>query len=598
MEKDKVKSGKEEGNKKDSKGKFHHENKKTVEHKVHHSKPEHKVHHIHHVNNLKHQNKEETHNSNHHHSNHKHINHAPQKHNEKNIEVKHSHHVHHHPHHKQNVVDAQKEHKHAVHHHFHKEAPHKKHAHHGHVAHATHKHGVHKHPSHHEKHSNRNHMPDMDFDRKRIEERLRRIGGVVENKEDSIQEQDTQNVKQVRNKITNIVADNVNRENRRENNAERDNRRREEVEYNPKNAVNKEEEENLEIEEVEEEPKKELIKLKENFDYKQKKSDISDDRPELAQIKKYADIIAKIKSEVAKSVTGQERIVNSLIMALLCDGHVLLEGVPGIAKTLAIKTLAIVSGCSVKRIQFTVDLLPTDITGIVTYNPGKGFETLKGPIFANFVIADEINRSPSKTQSALIEAMQEMQVTIGKETYKLQRPFFVMATENPVEQAGVYQLPEAQVDRFLFKLIMGYPEYKDEIKIMEENMTLKKFEEFNIKAATSGPDILKMQALTKKIYLDDKIKKYILNIVQRTRTRDLKYGSYIEWGASPRASIALFIASKAEAFMNGRNFVIPSDVKAIAHDVLRHRIILTYRARAEHIDSDKVIDEILDRENV
>lgn len=326
-------------------------------------------------------------------------------------------------------------------------------------------------------------------------------------------------------------------------------------------------------------------------------NDIKDERPNSEEIKKYAEVIAKMRKEIAKSVTGQEKIIDSLIMGLLCDGHVLLEGVPGIAKTLAIKTIAIVSGCSVKRIQFTVDLLPTDITGIVTYTPGKGFETIKGPIFSNFLIADEINRSPSKTQSALIEAMQEMQVTIGKETFPLPKPFFVMATQNPIEQAGVYQLPEAQVDRFLFKLIMGYPEYNEEVKIMEQNMTLKKFEEFDIKPATTPAEILKMQKMTKNIFIGEDIKKYILNIINRTRTRDLKYGHYIEWGASPRASIALFIASKAHALMSGRNFVIPSDVKGVVHNVLRHRIILSYRARAEHIDSDKVIDEILDRES-
>ncbi len=323
-----------------------------------------------------------------------------------------------------------------------------------------------------------------------------------------------------------------------------------------------------------------------------------DERPNNAEMNRYSEFIFRMKKEIAKVITGQEKIIDSLIMALLCDGHVLLEGVPGIAKTLAVRTLGIASGCSVKRIQFTVDLLPTDITGITTYTPGKGFETIKGPIFANFIIADEINRSPSKTQSALIEAMQETQVTIGKETFKLPTPFFVMATENPLEQSGVYTLPEAQIDRFLFKLLMGYPTYNEEKKIMEENMTLKKFEEFNIRAVISPNDILKVQKLTKKVYLDDKIKRYILDIVKRTRTKDFKYGEYIEWGSSPRASISLFIASKAKALMSRRNFVIPSDVKAIVHDVMRHRIILNYRARAEGVDSDKIINEILTVENI
>ena len=330
----------------------------------------------------------------------------------------------------------------------------------------------------------------------------------------------------------------------------------------------------------------------------EKYSSGDENKPSADEIKRYAVLISNVKKEVAKAITGQQKIVDSLIRALVCDGHVLVEGVPGIAKTLAIKTLAIASGCSSKRIQFTVDLLPTDITGITTYTPGKGFETVKGPIFANFVIADEINRSPSKTQSALIEAMQEMQVTIGKETFQLPRPFFVMATQNPLEQSGVYTLPEAQIDRFLFKLIMGYPEYEEERKIMEENMTLKNFEEFGIKAALSAQEIIKMQKLTKRVFLSQKIKEYILNIVKRTRTKDFKDGQYIEWGCSPRASISLYIASKGNALMRGRNFVIPLDVKEVVHEVLRHRIILTYRAKAEGITSDRIIDEILDKENI
>ncbi|MDO8508503.1 MAG: MoxR family ATPase [Nanoarchaeota archaeon] len=317
------------------------------------------------------------------------------------------------------------------------------------------------------------------------------------------------------------------------------------------------------------------------------------EKPSLEEIKKYSIVISAVKNEIAKAVVGQDKIVDSLIRALICDGHVLLEGVPGIAKTLAIKTLSVVSGCSSKRIQFTVDLLPTDIVGITTYTPGKGFETIKGPIFANFVIADEINRSPSKTQSALIEAMQERQVTLGKETYTLPDPFFVMANQNPLEQSGVYTLPEAQIDRFLFKVIMGYPEYDHESKIMEENMTLKKFEDFNLKPIISPMEIIRMQKLAKRVFLGENIKHYILDIVSKTRTKDFKYGGLIEWGGSPRASIALYIASKAHAMMQGRNFVIPSDVKDVAHEVLRHRIILSYRARAERVTSDIVIDELL-----
>ncbi len=315
-----------------------------------------------------------------------------------------------------------------------------------------------------------------------------------------------------------------------------------------------------------------------------------------ATVKKYAQTIEQMRKEIAKAVSGQQETVNYVLLALLADGHVLLEGVPGLAKTLLVRSMAAVSGCNVKRIQFTVDLLPTDITGITTYTPGKGFETLKGPIFTNFVIADEINRSPPKTQSALIEAMQEKQVTIGHDTFKLPPPFLVMATQNPLEQSGVYTLPEAQVDRFLFKLIVGYPKYEEEEKIIEQNMTLRKFEDFGIKALTGPELILKMQSLVKRVHVNSRIKRYILDIVHKTRTRDFPHGEFVEWGCSPRASIALYIAAKANAFAEGRNYVIPDDVRAIAHPVLRHRIILSYRARSEGITSDSVIDEILSKE--
>ena len=311
------------------------------------------------------------------------------------------------------------------------------------------------------------------------------------------------------------------------------------------------------------------------------------------EIKEVAEIISKIKREVAKAVVGQEKVIEGFICALLCDGHVLLEGVPGIAKTLIVKTLAETSGCSSKRIQFTVDLLPSDIIGITTYSPQKGFETIKGPVFANFIIADEINRSPPKTQSALIEAMQEKQVTIGKETFKLPSPFFVMANNNPLETSGVYTLPEAQIDRFLFKLFIEYPQNKEEKEIMENNITLKKFEDFNIKPILSPEKILELQRITKSIYIDERVKDYIVRIVEKTRKKDFEHGKYIEWGGSPRANIGIFIASKARALMNGRSYVIPKDVKDVVHSVLRHRIILNYKAKAENITSDKIIDEIL-----
>jgi MoxR-like ATPase len=312
-----------------------------------------------------------------------------------------------------------------------------------------------------------------------------------------------------------------------------------------------------------------------------------------AEVKSASEEILKMKKEVGKVFFGHDEVIESLLKALLCDGHVLLEGVPGIAKTLVINALAKVSGCSSKRIQFTVDLLPTDITGLTTYDPHKGFEIVKGPIFANFIVADEINRSPPKTQSALIEAMQEKQVTIGKETHKLPLPFFVMANQNPLEQEGVYSLPEAQIDRFLFKIIFSYPKREDESKVMEQNVTFKKFEEVDLKSIASPKKIIDLQKLVHQIYLDEKIKKYILDIVWKTRDKDFKHGEYIEMGGSPRASINLFIASKAEALLQSRNYVIPTDVDRIAYEVLRHRIILSYRAQAEGITSEKIIDEIL-----
>jgi MoxR-like ATPase len=312
-----------------------------------------------------------------------------------------------------------------------------------------------------------------------------------------------------------------------------------------------------------------------------------------SEVKNISDTTSAMKKEISKAFFGHEDVNESLIRAVLCDGHLLLEGVPGIAKTLAIKALAQVSGCTSNRIQFTVDLLPTDIIGLTTYDPKKGFEIVKGPIFANFIVADEINRSPPKTQSALIEAMQEKQVTIGKKTFTLPLPFFVMATENPIENEGVYNLPEAQVDRFLFKVVFNYPKAEDEKRVMEENATFKKFEDMGLKSIVSANRIIEMQKATHQVYLDMKIKDYIMQIVERTRKKDFKYGEYIEMGASPRASISLFIASKAEALLRGRNYVIPRDVDRVSKEVLRHRLILSYRAQAEGITSEKVVEEIL-----
>ncbi len=328
------------------------------------------------------------------------------------------------------------------------------------------------------------------------------------------------------------------------------------------------------------------------------KDDFSKEIISQSEIRDCAESIKRVKHEIARVVIGQEEVIDGLIRGLICDGHVLLEGVPGVAKTLTIRALAQATGCTVKRIQFTVDLLPTDITGITSYTPGKGFEVIKGPIFANFIIADEINRSPPKTQSALIEAMQEKQVTIGKETYPLPSPYFVMATKNPIENVGVYNLPEAQVDRFLFNILMGYPKEEDELKIMEENITLKKFEDFDIKSAITMKDILKMQSYVHKIYLDENIKHYILDIVKKTRDKNFKNSEALQYGCSPRATISLYIASKACALEQGRNYVIPEDVKTVVYDVLRHRLILSYKATIQKIKSEDIIDNILDEVNI
>jgi MoxR-like ATPase len=310
---------------------------------------------------------------------------------------------------------------------------------------------------------------------------------------------------------------------------------------------------------------------------------------------KIKEILKNVEDEVGKAVVGQKEIVRGIIRAILCDGHVLVEGVPGVAKTFIIRAISYVLGCESKRVQFTVDLLPTDITGIQTYVPKKGFEVLKGPIFANFILADEINRSPPKTQSALLEAMQEKSVTIARETYSLPVPFFVMATENPLENSGVYQLPEAQVDRFLFKLLIDYPKYDEEEMILDQNMTLKSFDSFNLKPILSPGKILELQGEAKKVFASGAIKRYILDIITLTRSKEFELSKYVSYGASPRASIALFIAAKAEALMNGRDYVIPGDVRVVAYPILRHRLILNYQAEAENYTADKIIKSILNK---
>ncbi|MBD3209636.1 MoxR family ATPase [Candidatus Woesearchaeota archaeon] len=316
------------------------------------------------------------------------------------------------------------------------------------------------------------------------------------------------------------------------------------------------------------------------------------------EVESYQHKFGLVRAEISKVVVGQKRIVNSLIQALLCNGHVLLEGIPGLGKTLLVRTLSSITGSSFSRIQFTPDLLPTDIIGITTYEEGKGFYTVKGPIFANFVLADEINRAPPKVQSALLEGMQERQVTIGKETFRLPFPFFVMATENPVEQLGTYKLPEAQLDRFLFKLNIKYPTFEEELIILKQNITTKDFADFQLTPVLTPEEIIRAQHLVKYIRLDTKIEQYIVRVVEATRDPkkyNVESGKYVNFGASPRSSIALFIASKANALMRGSDVVTPTDVKAVAYDVLRHRIILNFEGQAEEVDPDVIIEEVLQK---
>ncbi len=315
-------------------------------------------------------------------------------------------------------------------------------------------------------------------------------------------------------------------------------------------------------------------------------------------IQGYQKKLNEVKKEIGKVIVGQEDAVNSFIEALLCNGHCLVEGIPGIAKTLLVRTLSHITGGQFARIQFTPDLLPTDIIGITVYEEEKGFYTLKGPVFNNFILADEINRAPPKVQSALLEAMQERQVTIGKVTYPLPDPFFVMATQNPIEILGTYPLPEAQIDRFIYKVLMTYPDLNQETKILHQNINIKKFSEFGLKQVLSPQEIIKMQQDVKRIYLDKKIESYIVRLTEATRYPDkykISLGRYIEYGGSPRASINMFIAAKAKAFMNGRTFVTPDDVKKVAYNVLRHRIILNYEGQAEEIKPDKIVDELLSK---
>ena len=306
----------------------------------------------------------------------------------------------------------------------------------------------------------------------------------------------------------------------------------------------------------------------------------------------FVDILSM---EMGKVIVGQKRLIENMMIALLADGHILLEGVPGLAKTLAISTLAQAVNAKFSRIQFTPDLLPSDVTGTLIYSQKQEqFEVHKGPVFANFVLADEINRAPAKVQSALLEAMQERHVTLGDETYRLPEPFLVMATQNPIEQEGTYPLPEAQVDRFMLKVIVGYPSKEEEKQIIRMNNS-GEFPRAN--KVVEPEDIIKARKVVREVYMDEKIERYIVDIVYATRT-PADYGlsdlaGFISYGASPRASISLSMAAKAYAFIKRRGYVIPEDVRAVCPEVLRHRIGLTYEAEAENVVPENIIERII-----
>ena len=318
------------------------------------------------------------------------------------------------------------------------------------------------------------------------------------------------------------------------------------------------------------------------------------------RIERQSAFVTNLTTGMDQVIVGQKHLVESLMIGLLSDGHVLLEGVPGLAKTLAIKTLASLIDAKYSRIQFTPDLLPADVIGTMVYSQkDETFQVKKGPVFANFVLADEINRAPAKVQSALLEAMQERQVTIGKETFKLPEPFLVLSTQNPIEQEGTYPLPEAQVDRFMLKVVIDYPKLEEEKLIIRQNINGDKF---NVRPIMKADEILEARKVVRQVYLDEKIEKYIVDIVFATRypeKYDLKeLKDMIGFGGSPRASINLALAARSYAFIKRRGYVIPEDVRAVAHDVLRHRIGLTYEAEADNMTSDEIVSKILNKVEV
>lgn len=313
------------------------------------------------------------------------------------------------------------------------------------------------------------------------------------------------------------------------------------------------------------------------------------------RVEQESSVIAGIRTEIHKVIIGQETLIDRLLLALLCNNHVLIEGVPGLAKTLTVTTLARMLQATFQRIQFTPDLLPADVIGTLIYNPKTGeFTTRKGPIFANIVLADEINRAPAKVQSALLEAMQERQVTIGENNYKLDDPFLVLATQNPIEQEGTYPLPEAQIDRFMLKLRVTYPSKTEEHEILKRMASSKPA--MIVEPVITPDDVKRLRELSDEIFMDEKIEEYVVNLVEATRNPSaygLDIDQLIRYGASPRATIFLAMASKANALIEGRGYVTPQDVKTIAMDVLRHRVVITYEAEAEEMTSENVIDRIL-----
>jgi MoxR-like ATPase len=317
-------------------------------------------------------------------------------------------------------------------------------------------------------------------------------------------------------------------------------------------------------------------------------------------VEKELGLLNRIREEIGKVIVGQSTLIDRLLIALLCNNHVLIEGVPGLAKTLTITTLARTIQASFQRIQFTPDLLPGDLIGTLIYNPKTGdFTTRKGPIFANIILADEINRAPAKVQSALLEAMQERQITIGDQSFTLDDPFMVLATQNPIEQEGTYPLPEAQIDRFMFKLLITYPNKAEELEILRR--MAGRTGDIPVNPIITPPDINRIRAVAASIYMDEKIEEYILNLVAATRdTRlcNLNINDLIRYGASPRATIFLAHAAKANALLEGRGYVTPQDVKSIAPDILRHRVIVTYEAEAEEKTSDDIVKQILDNVEV